>query len=223
MVRDAAALTALREEWAGVVKMRERIKLLCISTFAFGAFTAPAIGDMLYNLPLLLAFDVLGEALKQIKREGHFSGKSSYVGPLMDSAKTALPWLDWTELREGVRRRNGVAHDGSFIPERSAGETSMPSSTTEGVGRAGLAIALVALAALHLLLGLLPTVRRQRTAHVIGLFEPTLRAAADVPLVGSGIDQFALCRALALRRLSRCGLLGHSVLHSRSCNSDAFG
>jgi len=30
----------------------------------------------------------------------------------MDCAKDSLRWIDWQEMRNGVRRRNEIAHDG---------------------------------------------------------------------------------------------------------------
>jgi hypothetical protein len=33
----------------------------------------------------------------------------------MDSAKTALPWLEWQRLRDGVRLRNEIAHEGTLL------------------------------------------------------------------------------------------------------------
>ncbi len=38
----------------------------------------------------------------------------------MDSAKESLPWIDWNGLREGVRRRNEVAHDGRLFDSAQA-------------------------------------------------------------------------------------------------------
>jgi hypothetical protein len=49
VVTDAAVLAEIRREWDGVVTMRDRMRTLCAATFAFGAFTAPALGDILYT------------------------------------------------------------------------------------------------------------------------------------------------------------------------------
>jgi hypothetical protein len=71
---------------------------------------------VVYNLPLLLAFDVLKQALLSARDEGQFACRRSQLGDLMDSAKSRLNWIDWDYLREGVRRRNEVAHDGKLFP-----------------------------------------------------------------------------------------------------------
>ena len=33
----------------------------------------------------------------------------------MECARDTLDWIDWKSLREGVRRRNQVAHDGELF------------------------------------------------------------------------------------------------------------
>lgn len=114
MISDAAAL-ALRAEWNGVVRMRERMQTLVCVTFASGAITGPALAKVVYNLPLLLAFDVLRQALLTARDEGQFKCRRGQLGDLMDSARSSLSWLDWDSLRAGVRRRNEVAHDGQLF------------------------------------------------------------------------------------------------------------
>lgn len=95
--------------------MRDRMKLLVTATFAGGAFTAPALAAVVYNLPLLLAFDVLGQVLAQLRDEAQITCARSQLGPLVDAAKSALPWLDWQAIRDGVHRRSEVAHDGVLL------------------------------------------------------------------------------------------------------------
>ena len=60
-------LTTLRADWQGVRRMRDPMRLLCMATFAGGVITAPALGGVVYNLPLLLAFDVLRSVLRQLR------------------------------------------------------------------------------------------------------------------------------------------------------------
>jgi hypothetical protein len=112
MITDPKTVSSLQAEWSGVLRMQERMKLLLVATFAGGAFTSPALGGVVYNLPLLLAVDVLQQVLNVLKHQGAFQCHSSHLGPLVDAAKPALPWLDWQRIRDGVRRRNEVAHDG---------------------------------------------------------------------------------------------------------------
>jgi hypothetical protein len=116
LISDPAVRAELASEWDGVVRMRERMQTLVTGTFAFGAgITAPGVASVVYNLPLLLAFDVLRQVLLAARDQGLFSCRSNHVGPLMDAGERAIPWLEWAELRAGVRRRNEVAHDGKLL------------------------------------------------------------------------------------------------------------
>lgn len=115
MLLTSQATNELRDEWNGVLKMRDRMKLLVTATFAGGAITAPALAKVLYNLPLLLAFDVLRQVLIKGRDEALFSCKSDKLGTLMDCSKDSLIWNNWGEIRDGVRRRNKIAHDGQLF------------------------------------------------------------------------------------------------------------
>lgn len=37
----------------------------------------------------------------------------------MVAAKTALPWIDWQTIRDGVHRRNEIAHDGKLYDSQT--------------------------------------------------------------------------------------------------------
>jgi hypothetical protein len=115
MIADATTIVSLQSEWLGVVKMRERMQHLVTATFAGAGFTAPALAKVVYNLPLLLAFDVLRQVLLAARDEKAFVCSSDQLGTLMDRSKSDIPWIDWDELRAGVRRRNEVAHDGKLF------------------------------------------------------------------------------------------------------------
>ena len=115
MIADTDELTKLQSEWAGVVHMLNRMKTLVTVTFATGGITGNALGNVVYNLPLLLAFDVLKQSLVQARNEGLIVDSRNQLGALMDSGQEALQWIDWDGLRGGVRRRNEVAHDGKLF------------------------------------------------------------------------------------------------------------
>ena len=115
MIANPSSLANLQAEWQAVVQMRERMEGLITSTFAFDASTSPAFGDVLYNLPFRLAFDVLKKALLQAKDEGLITTSQQRLADLMDSAITSLPWNNWQGLREAVRRRNEVVHGGKLL------------------------------------------------------------------------------------------------------------
>ena len=115
MIMNLNSVATLQAEWDGAVRMRDRIRHLVISTFAFDAKKSPAFGDLLYNLPFLLAFSVLKEVLLQAREEGRFTSSRPQLGDLIDSAKNSLPWIDWQCLREAVKRRNEVMQNGRLL------------------------------------------------------------------------------------------------------------
>ena len=120
MIVNTAAGAALSTEWTGAVRMLDRMKNLVVGSFVGHGMATPGIAMVIYNLPLLLAFDVLKQVLVQARDEKSFTCSGSRLGALMDSAKDSLPWIDWNGLREGVRRRNEVAHDGKLFVSAQA-------------------------------------------------------------------------------------------------------
>jgi len=115
MIANPNALSVLQAEWQTVVQMRERMQNLIISTFAFNATASPAFGDIFYNLPLRLAFDVFKKVLLQAKDEGLIPASHQRLADLMDSAVLSLPWNNWHSLRDAVRRRNEVVYEGKLL------------------------------------------------------------------------------------------------------------
>jgi hypothetical protein len=115
MIANPSSLALLQDEWQTVRQMRERMKQLVISTMAVDASTSPAFGDVLYNLPFRLAFEVLRKVLLQAKAEGLITASKQRLADLMDSAITGLPWNDWQGLRDAVRRRNEVVQGGKLL------------------------------------------------------------------------------------------------------------
>jgi len=110
-----ASVAKLQSEWNGVVKMRERMKTMAVVAFGSGAINAVALQGVLYNLPLLLAFDVLKQALVCAKNEGKFCCKGTGLGALMKASRDSLDWISWTKVHDGVGRRDMVAHDGELF------------------------------------------------------------------------------------------------------------
>src|ERR1044071_8905025 len=103
MIVDLNSLGTLQAEWDGVVQMRSRMQELVTSTFAFDRSTSPAFGDVFYNLPFRLAFDVLKKVLLQARDEGLIATSQQRLADLLDSANNTLPWNNWQGLREAVR------------------------------------------------------------------------------------------------------------------------
>lgn len=116
MILNPTRLRTVEAEWEGVIRMRERMDHLVVTTFAFDPITSPVFGNILYNLPLLLAFDVLRQVLMQWEDRDTTSGHS--LEELLDGARTTVPWMDWQCLREAVDRRKEVAHDGRLLGDK---------------------------------------------------------------------------------------------------------
>jgi hypothetical protein len=114
VISNGDELTKLSSDWQGAVRMRDRLqKQAGGSSAGHAAVTLP---DAIYNLPLLLAFEVLRGALRAIKKEGRFSSEGNGLGSLMKAAESAIPWIDYKALRKGTKRRNAVARDGELFP-----------------------------------------------------------------------------------------------------------
>lgn len=122
MKLSPTAVKELQSEWDGVVKMQGTMKGTIILAFTGGLFRGGSgagnrLRDILYNLPLLLAFDVLKQTLIKAEAEDLFDCWNNSLGALMDRSKDSLPWKDWQALRDGVCRRNEVAHDGELFSQ----------------------------------------------------------------------------------------------------------
>lgn len=113
LITNAPALAAIRSEWSAVVKVRERMNRLMAGPV--GSVADGALHSVVYNLPLLLAFDVLGKVLRALKRQRQVPGERDQLGDLMDVFQGDPSWLDWSVLRDGVRRRNAIAYAGELF------------------------------------------------------------------------------------------------------------
>jgi len=112
LLSDPGAIAELRDEWEGAGRMRAR--MMRHVRGAFARLPQPGLAHVVYNLPVLLAFDVLEQALAQIQRQTGFPSASGSLGHLMEGAKDAIPWIDYPALLAGKNRRNEIAHDGKL-------------------------------------------------------------------------------------------------------------
>jgi hypothetical protein len=116
LIQDITVLDEIRMSWHGVREFREKLQRAVLASFAFGGLPQPFLADAGHNLPLLHAFAVLNEVLQQLRDEGHFTCKGFFLGALMNASADALPWVDFALVKEGVARRNDVAHKGMVLP-----------------------------------------------------------------------------------------------------------
>jgi hypothetical protein len=118
MIVNPHSLATVQAEWQTVIRMRDRVQNLIFSTSALDAKKSPAFGDILYNLPVGLAFDVLKQVLLRAKEEDLVPDSSHQLSDLLDSARTALDWIDWHSLREAVHRRAEGAQQEKLFGDR---------------------------------------------------------------------------------------------------------
>ncbi len=116
MISDHSALTEIRESWQGVEALRGRIQRALLGSFAEGGSFAIFAADAAHNLPFMHAYSVLNDVLKQLEKESHFTCESIFLGSLLHASKDILPWEEFRFIKEGVDRRNHVAHKGEVLP-----------------------------------------------------------------------------------------------------------
>jgi len=118
MIENPSLSAALQSQWQAVIRMRERMDQLVISTFAFETSASPVFCNILYNLPFRLAIHVLKQALLQLSEVEQWIGSKRSLGDLMDGARTSLAWIDWPGLRECVERGNELIQHGKLFGDQ---------------------------------------------------------------------------------------------------------
>ena len=116
MIADKAALVEIRQSWGGVEALKNRVQRSLLGSFAEGGSFVIFIADSAHNLPLLHAYAVFNDVLEQLAKEGRFQCKSIFLGALLAASERNLPWKDFALIKEGVDRRNDLAHDGDVLP-----------------------------------------------------------------------------------------------------------
>jgi len=114
VIKDIAALIEIKQNWAGVERLRGQLQLSAMVSGAQGHFPF-VLANAAHNLPFIHACWVLNDALKQLEKENHFKCRSIFLTPLLEASKTALSWQDWNLIKKGVDLRNDVAHEGKLL------------------------------------------------------------------------------------------------------------
>jgi hypothetical protein len=116
MITDKAALDEIRKSWSGVEALKNKVQGALLGSFAQGGVFAIFIADSAHNLPLLHAYAVFNDVLEQLAKEGKFQCKSIFLGALLAASEKVLSWKDFALIKQGVDRRNDVAHRGDVLP-----------------------------------------------------------------------------------------------------------
>lgn len=118
MIKDTLTLNEIRKEWQGVEKLRDSLSLDAMVSFSMpvlGGHYPLALSKAAQNLPFIHACSVLNVVLETLSSEGHFKSRSRFLGALLESSKTVLPWVDHKLIKEAVKQRNNVAHKGNLV------------------------------------------------------------------------------------------------------------
>jgi hypothetical protein len=115
MLRDTATLTSLRQQWHGVRNWQMTVQAhLNAGDMVFGHVSFK-LRDITHNLILLFAFSAFEDVLKALRDQGVFSSKTSGLGDMMHSSRTALPWQSFDLVNNAREIRNRIAHDQQVI------------------------------------------------------------------------------------------------------------
>jgi hypothetical protein len=115
MIRDPETQSEIAQQWAALRK-------LCAgshrqSQIAGGPFINETPPDSFYNLPFLLAFAVLDEALGELIVQGTIQCRKRrpLLGDKMAASVNVLSWRDYALVDTGKAARNELAHEARLL------------------------------------------------------------------------------------------------------------
>lgn len=115
MITDPVALRSLQQQWSVVVRFcRGSHRSHQIPGGPYVNETPP---EQFFNLPLLLAYAVLDQALDELITQGvvpAIKGRP-FLGAKMAASRSAISWQDYATVDLGKEERNGIAHDGKLL------------------------------------------------------------------------------------------------------------
>jgi len=110
MIKDNNALQEIRQQWDGVVALRQKIHRNLFASVGFGGGFSHFTADCAHNLPFLHACSVLNEALLHVRDEAVFPCKSRTLGNLVEAAQEQIRWVNYSAITKMVEKRNDLAH-----------------------------------------------------------------------------------------------------------------
>ena len=120
MMQDTSVLEEIVDEWKALEEMLDISRYSWTETeVAPGVidFTR-ALAEMTANLCVVFALGILERTLLQLRDEGVFPSKGCALESLMLASNEAgLSWLDFAQIDDVRRRRNGIAHKLQRFPE----------------------------------------------------------------------------------------------------------
>ena len=117
MIADPVILEDIRKQWVVARKfasMRSRGYQIPGGPFV----NETSLPSEFYNLPLVLAYGVLQQALKALANQRTFQADpNALLGTLMGKSRPALTWQNYDKVDQGRKDRNAVSHDGELHPK----------------------------------------------------------------------------------------------------------
>jgi hypothetical protein len=117
VINDRGERAKIQQEWAVIIA---QTKLTRGGILPGGVYVNETPPENFYNLPLVLAYATLDHVLGQFLDQGLFPCTSPQkarkqqtcrnLGDKLESAKTAISWVNFAVVKEGQVARNGLAH-----------------------------------------------------------------------------------------------------------------
>jgi hypothetical protein len=117
MITDVVVVEDIRKSWSTV----EKLSTECLFSRATPAGWSQANRpDDAFNLPFLLAYACLDQALSALQCQGAFKSKSSLLGAKMEASRSLLAWHDYEHVDAGKELRNRLAHEAELVSKQDA-------------------------------------------------------------------------------------------------------
>ena len=116
MITDPALLQETRDGWEFVRHSRNVAVGNCNAATLVLGFNQSGMRDLCFNLLLASAFSVLEQTLRALRDQGEFASRRDQLGVLLNSSRTALPWVNWVLIDAGRNDRNQSVHARTYLP-----------------------------------------------------------------------------------------------------------
>ncbi len=104
----------IKSAWATVQKLAYKMSRARIAGGSFGAVMINETpSDELTNLPFVLAYAVLHDALAALDTKGVWA--SLKLAKKMKASRAHLPWINFDLVDEGRDKRNDLAHESKLL------------------------------------------------------------------------------------------------------------
>lgn len=116
MIRDAWRQADISHQWTVIER------LVHWNRSAIGAgpvFVVETPPEEFFNLPLVLAYSCLEDALNHLIEECHFACAGRWLDDKMKAARNAGLFIDYAELELGRAARNEIAHEGALHDKKT--------------------------------------------------------------------------------------------------------